>query len=145
MEPRNPQFQSSRTGFQNGKHTLTTEKSECLPPPPPHLHSPPRPRSPAFIDTLSSCLRDGTQESYLSSFSKPNAVVFFSKPNLLYLEPTCTFGMVGAKHTQTDTHDRFSKKIVLVTFVMWTESKQFSRKGISWIQNNNLITQYEHE
>ena len=24
--------------------------------------------SPAFIDTLSSCQRDGTQESYLSSF-----------------------------------------------------------------------------
>ena len=30
---------------------------------------------------------------------------FFSKPNLLYLEPT--FDMVGAKHTQTDTHDRY--------------------------------------
>ena len=44
---------------------------------------PSRPRSPAFIDTLPSCLRDGTQESYLSSFffffffSKPNAVFFF--------------------------------------------------------------------
>ena len=46
---------------------LTIEKSECLPSPPPPL---PRPRSPAFIDTLSSCLRDGTQESYLS-------VIFF--------------------------------------------------------------------
>ena len=33
-----------------------------LTPPPPH------PRSPTFIDTLSSCLRDGTQESYRSSF-----------------------------------------------------------------------------
>ena len=32
---------------------------------------------------------------------------YFSKPNLLYLEPT--FGMVGAKHSQTDTLDRFSK------------------------------------
>ena len=56
-----PQFQSSQTGFQNGKHMLTIEKSECLP------HNP-APRSPAFIDTLSSCQRDGTQESYLSSF-----------------------------------------------------------------------------
>ena len=30
-----PQFQSSRTGFQNGKHMLTIEKSECLPAPRP--------------------------------------------------------------------------------------------------------------
>ena len=75
-------------------------------------------------------------------FSKPNAVLFFffSKPNLLYLEPT--FGMVGAK---TDTHDRFFQKFVLVTFVMWTENKLFSRKGISWKQNDNLITQYEQD
>ena len=72
-----PQFQSSRTSFQNGKHMLTIEKSECLPPP--------RPHSPAFIDTLSFCLRDGTQESYLSIF------FFFSKPD--------------TKHTQTDTHE----------------------------------------
>ena len=68
---------------------FTIEKSECLPQP--------RPRSPAFRDTLSSCLRDGTQKSYLSSyffffffffflllfffffffFSKPDAVFFF--------------------------------------------------------------------
>ena len=54
---------------------------------------------------------------------------FFFKPNLLYLEPT--FGMAGAKHTQTDTHDSFFQKFVLVTFVMWTENKLFSRKGIS--------------
>ena len=63
--------------------------------------------------------------------------LFFFKPNLLYLEPT--FGMDGAKHTQTDTHDRFFKTSVLVTFAM------FSRKGVSWKQNGNLITQYEHE
>ena len=37
---------------------------------------------------------------------------YFAKPNLLYLEPT--FGMVGAKHTQTDTHDRFSKSLYLL-------------------------------
>ena len=35
-----------------------------------------------------------------------------SKLNLLYLEPT--FGMVGAKHTQTDTHDHFSKSLYLL-------------------------------
>ena len=75
---------------------------------------------------------------------KPNSVfLFFSKPNLLYLEPT--FGMVGAKHTQTDTHDRFFQKFVLVTFVMWTENKLFSRKGISCKQNDYLIAQYELE
>ena len=28
---------------------------------------------------------------------------------------------------------------------MWTENKLFSRKGISWKQNDNLIIQYEHE
>ena len=50
--------------------------------PPPTL---PPPRSPAFIDTLSSCLRNGTQESYFSPFFffffffKPNAVFFFFK------------------------------------------------------------------
>ena len=38
--------------------------------------------------------------------------LFFSKTNLQYLEPT--FGMVGAKHTQTDTHDRFSKSLYLL-------------------------------
>ena len=54
-------------------------------------------------------------------------------------------GAVGAKHTQTDTHDRFFQKFVLVTFVMRAENKLFSRKGIGWKQNDNLITQYEHE
>ena len=34
---------------------------------------------------------------------------FFFFSNLLYLEPT--FGMDDAKHTQTDTHDRFSKSL----------------------------------
>ena len=77
----------------------------------------PVPRSPAFTDTLSSCLRDGTQESYLSSFfffSKPIAnafFFFFSKPNVLYLEPT--FGMVGAKHTQDWHAWPFFQKFVL--------------------------------
>ena len=104
----------------------TIEKSECLPPP--------RPRSPTFIDTLSSCLRDETQESYLSiylfilfffffvvviAFFKTKCscffvffLLFFFKPNLQYLEPT--FGVVGTKHTQTDTHDRFSKSLYLL-------------------------------
>ena len=51
---------------------LTIEKSECLPHPTPH------PRSPAFLDTLASCLRDGTQESYLSSiFFKTKCSFFF--------------------------------------------------------------------
>ena len=53
--------------------------------------------------------------------------------------------MAGAKHTQTDTHDRFFQKFVLLTFVMWTENKLFSRKGISWKQNDIFITQCEHE
>ena len=28
---------------------------------------------------------------------------------------------------------------------MWPENKLLSKKGISWKQNDNLITQYEHE
>ena len=39
----------------------------------------------------------------------------------------------------------FFQKFVLVTSVMWTENMLLSRKGISWKQIDNLITQYEHE
>ena len=49
----------------------------------------------------------------------PTSAFFFSKTNLLYLEPT--FGMNGAK--QTDTHDRFSCYVL-----MWTENKCFLEK-----------------
>ena len=70
----------------------------------------------------------------LSSFFSKTKCSFFSKPDLLYREPT--FGMAL----------RPTRMIVFpVTFVMWTENKLFSRKGITWKQNDNLIAQYEHE
>ena len=108
-----------------------------------HVWVPPSipPRSPAFIDTLSSCLRDGTQESYLRSF-----LLFFFQNQCSFFFFRTKFTVSGAAwcKTHSDWHTwSFFQKFVLVTFVMWAENKLFSRKCISWKQNDNLITQYE--
>ena len=62
--------------------------------------------------------------------------------NKLYCIGSLPFAWLVQK---TDTHGRLFQKFVLVTFEMWTENKLLSRKGIRWKQNDNLITQYEHE
>ena len=84
---------------------LTIEKSECLPPP--------RPRSPAFIDTLSSCLRDGTQESYLSIF-------FFFFQNHIYC--------IWSRLVQNTLHDSFSKTLYLLRLLCGRKISCFLEK-----------------
>ena len=105
---------------------LTIEKSECLPPP--------RPRSPAFIDTLSSCLTDGTQKSYLSIF-------FFFFQNQIY----CISSLHLAKHAQTVTHDLFFQKFVLVTFVMRRRETILAYLALSCADKNKNLAKLEEE
>ena len=114
-----PQLQSSRTGFQR-------KVLSASPHPPP---------SPAFIDKLSSCLRDGTQESTSAVFVFQNQMHFFFQYQIF-----CIWSLHLAWHL-----DWHAWSFFLLTFIMWTENKLFSRKGIGWKQNDNLITQYEHE
>ena len=89
--------------------------------PPPHA-----PVVQRFIDTLSSCLRDGTQESYLSSF-------FFQTKCFFLGGGKTKFTVSGAYiwhgwcKTHSDWHAwSFVQKFVLVsTFVMLTEISCF--------------------
>ena len=133
---------------------LTIEKSECLPSP--------RPCTPAFIDTLlvwEMKPRNPTSTDiflfcfvcfYFFVFSKPNAVFFFCCCCCFFFQNQIY--CIGSLRlhdwckTLSDWHAwSFFQTFVLVTFVMWTENKLFSRKGISWKQIDNLITQYEQE
>ena len=126
------------------------------------------------MDTLSFCLRDGTRESYLSSvflfffktkcscflcvcfyfffffFWGGGGGVFIYFIFLFFFKTKFTVSGAYIWHGWCKTRSGwhawlFFQKFALVTFVMWTENKLFSRKGISWKQNDNLITQYEHE
>ena len=76
-------------------------------------------------------------------FSKPNEL-FVSKPNLLFQERLVQ-NTLRLTRMIVFFFFFFFQKFVPVTFVMWMEHKLFSRKGISWKQNDNLITKYEHK